>query len=88
MAALDLDDLSRGQFYLGLGLDPSLHPENITEMSKLPSPQAGNRARLGVARSSVLSHLLIRHTRKFALSQPSWLPVVQDSSPSSAARSA
>jgi hypothetical protein len=48
MAALDLDDLSRGQFYLGLGLDPSLHPENITEMSKLPSPQAGNRARHGV----------------------------------------
>jgi hypothetical protein len=27
MAALDLDDLSRGQFYLGLGLDPSLHPK-------------------------------------------------------------
>jgi hypothetical protein len=48
MTALDLDDLSRGQFYLGLGLDPSLHPENITEMSKLPSPQAGNRARHGV----------------------------------------
>ncbi len=30
MAALDLDHLSGGQFYLGLGLDPSLHPENIT----------------------------------------------------------
>lgn len=70
------------------GLDPSLHPENITEMNKLPSFQVGNRARLGVPHSSVLSHLLIRRSRKFALSQPSWLPVVQDSSPSSAARSA